>query len=377
MKIVFASNFLNHHQLPICLEFVKKTNDNFYFVATAPINVERIKFGYEDMNKKYPWVIRTYETQEQLDFAKQLILDADVVITGSAPESLIKPRLKAKKLTFRYSERVYKKKPKWYEMPLRAIKYYFKHGRYRNLYMLCASSYTASDYAKTGTFINKCFKWAYFTEVKEYSDYKVLIDNKQKNSILWVARFIPLKHPEYAIKLANRLKNESYDFEIKMIGNGVLFEKVQEVIERENLGGYVKALGSMSPERVREYMEKSEIHIFTSDRNEGWGAVLNEAMNSACACVSSDAIGATSFLIDDGQSGLIYKDGDFEDFYNKVKFLLDNAEKRKEISKSAYETMVNEWNPQNAVERFINLVKSLSGENIGQNIFFDGPCSKS
>ena len=36
-------------------------------------------------------------------------------------------------------------------------------------------------------------------------------------------------------------------------------------------------------------MEQADIYLFTSDRNEGWGAVANEAMNSACAMVA-DAI---------------------------------------------------------------------------------------
>ena len=375
MKVVFVSNFLNHHQLPICLEFVKKTNDNFCFIATKELSEERLKLGYVDINKQYPWIIRTYDSQEELDKAKRVILDADVVITGSAPEELIKPRLKAKKLTFRYSERVYKKKPKWYEMPARAVKYYFRHGRYKNLYMLCASAYTARDYAKTCTFINKCFKWGYFPEVKTYESIDNLISHKEKNSIIWAARFIDWKHPELAVNLAKRLKDEDYSFSLKMIGCGELEEETKKSIEEKGLNDCVQMLGSMSPEQVREYMEKSEVHIFTSDRNEGWGAVLNEAMNSACACVSSDVIGAAPFLIKDGQNGLVYKDGDFEDFYSKVKFLLDNSKKRKEMSKNAYETMANEWNAKNAVEKFCRLANSFDGKKLNVNLFSDGVCS--
>jgi hypothetical protein len=36
----------------------------------------------------------------------------------------------------------------------------------------------------------------------------------------------------------------------------------------------------MPPEEVRVHMEQSNIYLFTSDFGEGWGAVLNEAMNS-------------------------------------------------------------------------------------------------
>ena len=65
MKIVFVSNFLNHHQLPVALEMDKLTEHHYTFVATERINQERLSLGYEDMNQSYPWVIRTYESREE------------------------------------------------------------------------------------------------------------------------------------------------------------------------------------------------------------------------------------------------------------------------------------------------------------------------
>ena len=110
-------------------------------------------------------------------------------------------------------------------------------------------------------------------------------------------------------------------------------------------------------------MEKSEIFIFTSDRNEGWGAVLNESMNSACAVVANSAIGSVPFLMQDGENGYMYKDGDIDDLFEKVKKLLDNADERKRIAKNAYKTMADEWNAENAAKKFVALCeKMLDGE---------------
>ncbi len=376
MKIVFASNFLNHHQLPLCNAFVEQTNGNFYFVATSPINIERLKFGYEDMNKKYPWVIRSYESKEEKERAWKEIFDADVVIMGSAPDGCLAKRLRKRKLTFRYSERLYRKKPKWYEMPARLVKNFFRFGRFTNLYMLSASAYTAYDYSRTFNFIDKCFKWGYFPEVKRYESINEVIDKKDKNSIIWVARFLSLKHPEKAIKLAQRLKAEGYNFTLKMIGNGALLEKAIEVVKEKNLEDCVKILGAMSPEQVRAHMEQSEIHIFTSDRNEGWGAVLNEAMNSGCVPVASKAIGSVPFLMENEKNGLIYEDSDFEDFYNKVKFLLDNPDKRKELGVKAYDTMIKEWNAENAVKKFIFLAEKILADGPINDVYEKGVMSK-
>ena len=48
-------------------------------------------------------------------------------------------------------------------------------------------------------------------------------------------------------------------------------------------------------------MEKSHIHLFTSNHLEGWGAVVNEAMNSGCAVVANREAGAVPYLIEHGK----------------------------------------------------------------------------
>lgn len=375
MKIVFLSNFMNHHQLPLCMEFFKMSDVEFWFVATTPIPQKRLDFGYYDLNEKYDFIVCAYKGEEHYKKALKLANDADVVIIGSAPDDFIKERLKNQKLTFRYSERVYKDGCKLYELPARAVKYFFKHGRYKKLYMLCASAYTAPDYAKTLTFIGKTYKWGYFPEVKAYDDINALISQKKPNSLLWVGRMIDWKHPELAVEVARKLKEEGFDFSINILGAGELRENIEKLIDELDLQNEVKLLGSMSPEKVREYMEQSEIFLFTSDRQEGWGAVLNEAMNSACAVVSNINIGATPFLVKDGINGCTYKTGDSRALFERVEFLLKNREKRQVIAKEAYKTMLNEWNPNIVAKRFISLAQELVQKK-SCDLYSDGPCSK-
>jgi len=50
MKVTFYSNFMNHHQLPFCLEMVKILGEGFKFIATQPIDRERTSMGYRGMN---------------------------------------------------------------------------------------------------------------------------------------------------------------------------------------------------------------------------------------------------------------------------------------------------------------------------------------
>lgn len=370
MKVVFVSNYYNHHQSAISEEFCKQTGGHYYFIQTETMSVERKNMGW-GQNILPRFVIESYKDKETYKRCIDLINSADVVIAGSAPEKMIRKRIRSGKLVFRYSERIYKNKKKLLQLPLRYIKYHFDNYPYKNVYMLCASAYAARDYAITGMFKGKTFKWGYFPAVKKYENIEKLIDDKTPASILWVARLIEWKHPDASIRVAKRLKQEGYKFRLSLIGNGVLEDKIREMIKTEEVEDCVTMLGAMKPEEVRKYMEQSEIFLFTSDFNEGWGAVLNESMNSACAVVASHAIGSVPFLINDGENGFIYKNGDEDDLFNKVKLLLDNPEDCKQISLKAYKTMTEIWNAENAVKNFIELVHCV---NMGKSTAFGDAC---
>lgn len=376
ITVTFFSNFLLHHQTPFCEAMVDKLGDNFKYVATETIPKERLDLGYKDLSHDVDYAVNSYESEEKYELAMKLGAESDVVIIGSAPDSFIEERLKNNKLTFRYHER-YFKEGRWRIIDPRVfISHYKKDIRYKkkNLYMLCASAYTAPDCRFIGCYKGKAFKWGYFPPVKRYEDIDSLIKNKDHVSILWVARFIKLKHPEAPLFVAKKLKQNGYDFTLNIIGSGVLEDDIKKSITENGLNENVKLLGTMSPENVREIMERSEIFLFTSDRNEGWGAVLNESMNSACAVVASGAIGSVPYLIKDGENGYVYKDGDLNDLFAKVKNLIDDDKKRIALAKNAYRTLTDTWNAETAAERLLTLIENI--KNGKETPFTDGPCSK-
>jgi glycosyltransferase involved in cell wall biosynthesis len=376
MKVVFLSNFLNHHQVPFSNNMYDALGDGYKFVQTEPVNEERLNMGYEDMEGKYPYILCPYKSEEESENTKRLVDEADFVITGSAPEFYIKNRLDNNKPVFRFSER-FMRHQKWRFFTPKSLKFmYNRHTKYRknNVFVLCASAYTAIDYAFFGAYKNKTFKWGYFPEVIEH-DIDKLIENKQDKVIelLWVARFLKLKHPEKFLKVLKRLKDDGYNFKAKIIGSGECEAQMREFVKTNKLESKVKFLGTMSPDKVREHMESANIFMFNSDYREGWGAVVNEAMNSGCAVISSHAPGAVPFLIKHKISGLIYNDKNFEDLYKNTKLLVEDRNLCALLGKNAYYTLKQTWNAKTAAE---NLIKLFSSFNNGVNADIkDGPCS--
>ena len=46
MKIVFVSNFYNHHQKPLADALYSMIGDNYHLIETALISSERLKMGW-------------------------------------------------------------------------------------------------------------------------------------------------------------------------------------------------------------------------------------------------------------------------------------------------------------------------------------------
>lgn len=163
---------------------------------------------------------------------------------------------------------------------------------------------------------------------------------------------------------------------MSIIGNGEMEQQLRTMIENKGLSDCVEMLGAMSPEDVRSHMEKADIYLFTSDFNEGWGAVLNESMNSGCAVIASHAIGSVPFLIRDGENGLIYENGNQQQFEECVESVIKNSEYRKRLGVNAYESIVNVWSADIAAKRFVKMSQALLKEESANSLFEIGPCSR-
>lgn len=378
INVTFVSNYINHHQIPFCESMCRLLEDwggSFTFVQTEPMEEERVRMGWREENE-IPYVRRFYEEEE---YCRKLIIDSDVVIFGGCDDEIyIEERLKSGKIVVRISERLYKT-GQWKAISPRGLmKKYHDHTRYRKapVYLLCAGGYVASDFHIVRAYPGKMYKWGYFPRAKSYDVDKLMSGKGYRADydgqgdcaagkdpyILWAGRFIDWKHPELALETAEYLKNRNISFHMDIIGGGDMERELKGMLESKALSDRVTLLGFKTPEEVRGYMERADIFLFTSDRQEGWGAVLNEAMNSGCAVVADHMIGAVPYLIRQGYNGIIYRDGDRKALFKEAERLVLEPELRDKLGKNAYETIVKIWNPENAARQLIILLDELTGE---------------
>ncbi len=366
MTFTFVSNYINHHQIPLCEALYRRLGADYTFIQTMPMEEERVAMGWGVDLNKLPYVQCLYETE--YDCLKK-IAESDVVLFGwTGREDIVQSRLETGKTTLRVSERLYREGQWKAVSPRGLIAKYAEHIKYRNqnVCMLCAGAYTASDFRLISAYPGKMFKWGYFTSLRIYEDKEFEVMKPQDGTlhIVWAGRFIPLKHPEYVVRLAKTLRGRGYDFRIHMLGDGELEPVVRRDMESSGLSSYIRLYGYTAPEQVRDVMERCHIHLFTSNYLEGWGAVINEGMNSGCVEVVNAQVGAAPYLIRHGVNGLVYPDDNYEKMEELVLELFADFPRYRKLGRAAYETIRDIWNAEHAAKELVRFAECLLHGNI-------------
>ena len=374
MKVLFVSNYLNGHQTEFCDIMYNSEDIEFTFLQTEKMDKERINLGWKLEDNGFPY-FSEYAGNEK---NKRLIESAEVIILGDSKIDILKYSLKKDVLILFYRERLFKTKR--ITDFLRCIRlwgrYALRYRKYRTA-VLCASAYTAADFNKIKAFRCKYYKWGYFPEFLRY-DIKELIANKRENSptkILWVGRLIKYKQCMDALKAAKKLKENGRMFILDIVGTGEMRDELEEYVKNNGLTDIVRFHGSVPQKEVRKFMEQANVFVSTSNHEEGWGAVINEAMNSACAVIGSHAMGSVPYMIENNKNGLIYKSGDVEELCFLMDKCISDSGLAEKLGENAYHTVGEEWYAKNASSRLIALIKQLY-YNEKSELPESGPCSK-
>ena len=360
MKITFVSNYINHHQIPLAEVLYRETGGEYRFIQTQPMEADRVAQGWADDFASLPYLMIYDEKPTE---CRELIENSDIVMFGGCEdESFIAPRLQSGKIVLRYMERLYRE-GQWKAIsPRGLLKKYHDHTRYAKapVYLLCAGGYVADDFEIIRAYRGKRFKWGYFTAFEELSAEELAsYKSGEQVRILWAGRFLKLKHSMDVLQALLILKQKGIAFEMQFVGGGECEEEMRQFISEHGMEAEVRLTGFLKPHQVREEMKKSHIYLFTSDYREGWGAVVNEAMNAGCAVIVSHAVGAAPFLVRHEENGLIYKSGDVTQLASHLERLCTDASLRGMLATNAYETIASEWNPTEAAHRLLRLCEKL------------------
>ena len=231
---------------------------------------------------------------------------------------------------------------------------------------MSASSYLSADLKTIHAHPKQWIRWGYFPEFIPYTLNQIFEMKANPIPIItWVGRLIDWKHPEHCLYIADRLRSDKIEYQFKIIGTGPLEGKLKDQCKMMHLEQNVEFIGSIDYRSVRDKLAHSNVFIFTSDYNEGWGAVLNEAMNAGCAVVVNEAIGSAPILVEHQARGYLYSNNDLESLYGYAKNLILNPELAHKMGIAAYDFIHDHYNSHVASQ---NLIDFFSGSPVYSDI---------
>lgn len=144
--------------------------------------------------------------------------------------------------------------------------------------------------------------------------------------VLTIARLVEKKGVAFAIEAVSRLLSKGEKIEYTVVGDGILRESLQRLIENMGIERQVRLVGSKTHEEVKVLLEESHVLVapsLTSDSGdqEGIPNVIKEAMASGLPVISTFHSGIPE-LVTDGVSGLLVPERDAASIADALAYLI-------------------------------------------------------
>jgi glycosyltransferase involved in cell wall biosynthesis len=178
--------------------------------------------------------------------------------------------------------------------------------------------------------------------------------------LLFVGRFVEKKNPLVLVEVVRVLVNELRisNFELVLVGEGPLFERVSQQIEAYNLQSYIFLRGSLTHVEVMEEMQESHIYVqhsvtdFEGDQ-EGLPNSILEAMAAGLPVVSTFHSGIPE-IVENGKTGFLVQEFDYVGMAEKLGLLLNDKEMYFNMRNNAIEYASKRlWSNSERVNNFL------------------------
>ncbi|AAM31802.1 putative glycosyltransferase [Methanosarcina mazei Go1] len=156
--------------------------------------------------------------------------------------------------------------------------------------------------------------------------------------ILFLGRVVKIKGLDYLIEAFSRLERDDKNIFLLIAGDGPdrgKYEKLAKELSVEN----ILFTGRVSKKEISSYYNACDIFIlpsiFYKQSYEPWGLVINEAMAFGKPVIATNAVGASTDMIENGYNGYVVEEKNVEELYSSMKKILDNYESMKSMGKNS------------------------------------------
>ncbi len=155
----------------------------------------------------------------------------------------------------------------------------------------------------------------------------------------FVGRMSPEKNPMDFVRLAQHLLPQHPQFRFVMVGDGVLWKKVQEEVYSMDLNAYFELLGAIKRDDLKKIYQEIDILVLTS-LTEGLPMTILEAMAQGVLVIATN-VGGVSEIIEHKKTGLLVEAKLTNQIVESILFLQKNISMAQSIRNAARQKIQN------------------------------------
>lgn len=287
MRFVFWQRCISIHQNALLNALAKR--HTVTLVVEQEIHQERISEGWEIPKLKHISIITAPDKQEILELIKRE-KNAEHIVSGI--DTVFKPyHLISLLNNYGVKPHIYAEpyNPSGFSGFIRFTKYSLLALKYRNKIgaFLATGKLGVCCYKKVGFPAECLFEWGYFTEIQAVS----ILEQKTSKlpKLIYIGKLDKRKNVHALLEICSK-HAEKY-MELTVIGRGPEELFLKTISSRAKL----KFFGTVPHENIYKHLLSSDILILPS-LFDGWGAVVNEALQCGCRVITSDHCGAASLI---------------------------------------------------------------------------------
>ncbi|TEU13611.1 MAG: glycosyltransferase [Anaerolineales bacterium] len=150
---------------------------------------------------------------------------------------------------------------------------------------------------------------------------------------------------------------------LTIVGEGPMREEWQALSQELGLAGRVTFVGEVDDADLPDYYQQADLFVFPSNaRSEAFGIALIEAMACGLPCIATELGTGTSWVVQDGITGLVVPPADPLALAEAITTLLQDPTRRQAMGQAGRERVVQHFSVEQVIRKVGTLYEELLGD---------------
>lgn len=361
--ILCVAPFNNPHIVPFYEEVALADQFDTTLVSLGKISDDRKRLGWAEMEETNHWLQPWRSRLDWIRYLKKLLTADIVVFPGFFHTRFLPVHHFIRRITFRktilWSEPFLNHPRSENESKLkRALRRIalapFNTSRYSFLAMGMGAE---DDYRKLGM-----SRWRYrqFLFSVQCCQANPTFQPPAKDGvarIIYSGSLVHRKGVDILLRAVSLISLEKNPFHLTILGDGPERKELECLTEGLGLVGVVSFIGSKSVDEVSGVLLNHDILVLPS-RFDGWGAVVNEAMECSLAVIVSDQVGSRRPLIVEGVNGFVFEKNSVRDLSEKLLLTISDLDTLQYFKAKSRER-IEQFSPFSVAQEFVRFCEAI------------------